>query len=165
MAEFDARLAAAGYPDLSLAHTANVLRFLQDGQLRPGKLVERACVTKQAVSQQVAHLQRCGYVTVEPDPRDSRARLVQLTAKGRRAQQVAAQLFAEIEQGWAHQIGAEQLAVLRTVVETALPRLADRSDSPGAPGRSLEPPGDPARGLSGLLRNPQPVVITGARTR
>lgn len=145
VAEFDARLATGGYPDLSLAHTANVLRFLQDGQLRPGKLVERACVTKQAVSQQVAHLQRCGYVTVEPDPRDSRARLVQLTAKGRKAQQVAAQLFAAIEQEWADQMGAEQLTELRAALEIALDRLTDRSRPNRGTSPRLTPATAPAR--------------------
>jgi len=127
VAEFDARLAAAGYPDLSHAHTANVLRFLRAGKLRPGQLVELACVTKQAISQQVAYLERCGYVTVSPDPHDSRARQVQLTAKGDAAQRVASQLFAQIEQDWAHQIGAEQLGALRTLLESALVHLTDGS--------------------------------------
>ncbi len=124
VAEFDARLAGAGYPDLSLAHTANVLRFLQDGELRPAQLVERACVTKQAVSQQVGHLQRCGYVTVTPDPHDSRSRQVQLTARGRTAQKAASRLFAEIEQDWAVRVGKHQLGALRSSLERALPRLA-----------------------------------------
>ena len=130
VAEFDARLAAAGYPDLSLAHTANVLRFLRDGELRPAQLVERACVSKQAVSQQVAHLQRSGYVTVSPDQQDSRARLVQLTARGRAAQEAASLLFAEIEADWAERVGRPQLESLRTSLEWALPRLAPRPDAP-----------------------------------
>ncbi len=127
VSEFEARLAAAGYGDLSLAHSANVLRFLQNDGLRPGQLVEMACVTKQAVSQQVAYLQRCGYVTVAPDVHDSRARHVQLTARGRDAQQVASQLFAEIEQDWAHSLGTSRYGDLRTSLETALPHLTDRA--------------------------------------
>ncbi len=133
VAEFDARLAGAGYPDLSLAHSANVLRFLQAGELRPGQLVQRACVTKQAVSQQVAHLERFGYVTVRPDPRDSRAHQVRLTAKGATAQRVAAELFTQIERDWATQIGAEQLGDLRALLESALPRLTDGSRPTGGP--------------------------------
>lgn len=145
VAEFDARLAAAGYPDLSLAHTANVLRFLQAGELRPGQLVELACVTKQAVSQQVAHLERRGYVTVGPDPRDSRARQVQLTTKGDAAQRVAAQLFVQIEQDWATQIGAEQLGALRTLLERALLHLTDGSRPTRGPTARLTIPSATAR--------------------
>jgi len=140
VAAFDARLAAAGYPDLSLAHSANVLRFLQAGELRPGQLVELACVTKQAVSQQVAHLERFGYVTVRPDPRDSRARQIRLTAKGVTAQRVAAELFTQIEQDWATQIGAEQLGALRALLESALPRLTDGSRPTGGPAVPLSLP-------------------------
>lgn len=127
VSEFEARLAAAGYGDLSLAHSANVLRFLQNDGLRPGQLVEMACVTKQTVSQQVAYLQRCGYVTVAPDAFDSRARQVQLTRKGHRAQRIAAQLFAEIEHDWAYSLGTTRFGDLRTSLETALPHLTDRA--------------------------------------
>lgn len=58
VAEFEQRLADAGYPDLSLAHGANVLRHLgTDDAVRLSALVARAGVSKQAVSQQAVSQQ------------------------------------------------------------------------------------------------------------
>lgn len=99
--EFDRRVAEEGFCALSLAHARNVLRHLADGPMRASQLVDRCGVTKQAVSQQVAHLERSDYLTVSPDPTDQRARIVALTDKGRRAQCVVVRLFAEIEADWA----------------------------------------------------------------
>jgi DNA-binding MarR family transcriptional regulator len=123
VAEFEDRLADAGFPDLSLAHSANVLRYLDSGCQRPAQIAGEASVTKQAISQQIAYLQRHGYVAVGPDPHDSRAREVVLTAKGRRAQRVAQGLFAEIESDWGSRAGKARVAALRTSLEETLERL------------------------------------------
>lgn len=118
MSEFERRLAAAGFPDLSFALGNNVLRSLNTERgVRLGSLVESSGVTKQAISQQVAYLQERGYVVVEPDPTDSRAKLVWLTEKGRRSQEVARPEFGTVERAWRRRYGREAIDQLRATLE------------------------------------------------
>jgi DNA-binding MarR family transcriptional regulator len=120
-AEFDQRLAAAGFPDLSFALGTNILRHLDaDSGLRVGVLAEMSEVTKQAISQQLTHLQAHGYVTVERDPADSRAKTVRLTKRGAESQRVARRLFVELERDWRNRYGHERLRQLRDHLETIL---------------------------------------------
>lgn len=113
IADFEARLRASSIEGLSLAHSTNVLRHLAEGPRRARDIVDRCGVTKQAVSQQIAHLERNGYVTVGRDGEDQRARIVSLTAKGECAQAVVHQLFEEVEREWAERIGDGEVAALR----------------------------------------------------
>ncbi len=117
-AEFDARIKASNMSALSLAHAHNVLRHLGNGPLRASAITDRCGVTKQAVSQQIAHLQRSGFVRVLPDPDDQRARLIELTECGLAAQVMVKQLFADIERDWTQRIGKEQMAILREALAT-----------------------------------------------
>lgn len=125
VAEFEERLRAEGLEQLSLAHSSNVLRHLADGPRRASHLVAQCGVTKQAVSQQIAHLERNGYVVVRPDESDQRARLVVLTTKGECAQERVRRLFSEVEEAWAERIGAADVAALRRGLSAVL------DDAPG----------------------------------
>lgn len=113
LADFDARLHASEIEGLSLAHSSNVLRHLSDGPRRAREIVDRCGVTKQAVSQQIAHLERNGFVEVSRDEADQRARIVSLTAKGECAQAIVHRLFDEVEEGWAERIGEGDVTALR----------------------------------------------------
>src|SRR5699024_1513690 len=88
-------------------------RHLADGPRRASHLVSQCGVTKQAVSQQIAHLERTGYVEVHPDESDQRARLVALTAKGACAQELVRRLFTEVEDTWVERVGEADAAALR----------------------------------------------------
>jgi DNA-binding MarR family transcriptional regulator len=72
-----------GYGDLNPAHVALFRYEGLDGQ-RPTQLAESVQITKQSVNDLIRHLERCGYAECRPDPNDKRARLVRLTAMGRR---------------------------------------------------------------------------------
>ena len=120
VADFETRLRDSEIEGLSLAHSANVLRHLSEGPRRAREIVDRCGVTKQAVSQQIAHLERNGYVAVEPDAQDQRARIVSLTAKGECAQAVVGRLFEEVERDWAERIGPAQVAALRAALTDLL---------------------------------------------
>ncbi|MDN5751164.1 MAG: MarR family winged helix-turn-helix transcriptional regulator [Pseudonocardia sp.] len=125
-AEFDRRLAEAGMADLSLSLGTNVMRHLHGDQgIRLGSLVEMAGVSKQAISQQVAHLQARGYVLVETDPDDGRAKQVRLTDKGARSQQVSRPIFAALEKEWQQRFGATEIRDLRAVLERILAGFDD----------------------------------------
>lgn len=118
--DFEERLRDAGLDQLSLAHSSNVLRHLADGPRRASHLVTQCGVTKQAVSQQISHLERNGYVAVCPDESDQRARLVALTAKGEGAQELVRRLFTEVEDGWVERIGEADAAALRRALGAVL---------------------------------------------
>ncbi|MGO1167930.1 MAG: MarR family winged helix-turn-helix transcriptional regulator [Janibacter sp.] len=124
--EFEERLRAAGVDQLSLAHSSNVLRHLADGPRRASHLVTQCAVSKQAVSQQIAHLERNGYVAVCPDEADQRARLVALTAKGECAQELVRRLFTEVEEAWEARIGQADAAALRRALDAVLEADGDR---------------------------------------
>lgn len=121
--EFEAAMAAAGFDDVTLAHGTNVLRFLDDDGVRIGMLAELSGLSKQAVSQQVAYLQAHGYVTVETDLTDSRAKLVRNTERGVRCRGVARPLFGTIETRWQRQLGRTELNDLRAGLEHATSTL------------------------------------------
>jgi DNA-binding MarR family transcriptional regulator len=59
-----------------------VLQWPGPAGQRPSVIAERAGISKQAVNQVLRDLERLGYVELRADPRDSRARLVELTARG-----------------------------------------------------------------------------------
>lgn len=118
--DFEARLRASEIDGLSLAHSTNVLRHLAEGPRRARDIVDRCGVTKQAVSQQIAHLERNGFVAVGRDDEDQRARVVSLTAKGECAQAVVHRLFVEVEEDWARQIGTDHVSALRQALTELL---------------------------------------------
>ena len=120
-ADFERRLSDAGFPDMTFSLGTNVLRFLRpDGAVRMGSLTEMSGVTKQAISQQVAYLEARGYVAVEPDAADSRAKLVRLTKKGQRSIEAAQSLFAAVERDWRQRFGGDEMRHLRTLLEDIL---------------------------------------------
>lgn len=133
VADFDRRMKESEFCALSLAHSRNVLRHLSRGPLRAAQLVERGNVTKQAISQQITHLQANGYITVEPDATDQRARVITLTPKGIRAQRLVAHLFVEIEQSWAEKLPHGDGEALRRILVQIM------QWHPGGPDRQPEP--------------------------
>lgn len=123
--EFDRRLADSEFRTLSLAHAANVLRHLGEGPRQASQIVSRCEVSKQAVSQQIVHLERNGYVRSLPHPTDHRARMIALTDKGERAQAFVLRTFADIESEWVTALGPHDGPALRRIL-TAIAGQAHR---------------------------------------
>ena len=124
--EFEQGIAAAGYPELSLSLGSNVMRFLSEDGLRIGIIAERAAVSKQAISQQITYLERHGYVAVEADPEDNRAKVVRLTPLGAETRDVCRPLFATIERQWQRRFSADTVRDLRDALEAMASQLDDR---------------------------------------
>lgn len=59
-----------------------VLRHVENGPIRQGVLAEKLRISKQATHKLVGELVDDGYLSVEVDPEDKRARLVSITKKG-----------------------------------------------------------------------------------
>ena len=76
-------LAAAGLHGIRPAQ-AVALVPLAAGGMHASDLADRLKVSRQAVGQGVAALEREGYVTRVPDPADARARIIELTPRGSR---------------------------------------------------------------------------------
>lgn len=99
VAELVEELARRGYPQIRPAHS-RVFEHLDAGGVRLTSLAARAQMTHPAMSELVGDLEALGFVSRTSDPLDGRARLVQLTARGRRLQGLALSLIAEIEDRW-----------------------------------------------------------------
>lgn len=75
-----------------------------------------AAMTKQAMGEFVADLAEGGFVVVEPDPADRRARLVSLTPAGREAAAWARETLQSVEDLWAERLSARDVAVLKRIL-------------------------------------------------
>jgi DNA-binding MarR family transcriptional regulator len=111
------RMAAAGFDDVREGHGC-VFGFidLENGS-RLTDLAERSGLTKQAVGEAVAGLERKGYLERVPDPEDGRAKIIKLTQRGVDATLTGDRIFAEIENDWAQRYGEERVASLRECAE------------------------------------------------
>jgi DNA-binding MarR family transcriptional regulator len=111
------RMAEAGFDDVREGHGC-VFGFvdLEHGS-RLTDVAERARLTKQAVGEAVAELERLGYVERTPDPIDGRAKIIKFTERGRAAALTGRRLFAEIEYEWAERYGEERIADMRACAE------------------------------------------------
>ena len=125
--ELYASLAKVGYADLRPAHGC-VFGFLREGGDRLTALADRSRLTKQAVGEAVADLERLGYVERVPDPSDRRAKIIRLTGKGEQALAAAGGIFADIERRLAAEVGEERFddfrETLRHLYRFTRPRAA-----------------------------------------
>ncbi|OCB33844.1 MarR family transcriptional regulator [Mycobacterium malmoense] len=122
-----AAFATAGLDGIRPAQ-AVALVPLAAGGLHASDLADRLQVSRQAVAQAITGLERHGYVNRVPDPRDARARVVELTARGRQALRVMRSNAVDLEQRWERVLGRRRLAELREALEAL---LADQADAAG----------------------------------
>lgn len=106
------RLAKAGFPEIRPAHSAVFRNISPDGS-RTTELAEQADMTKQSMGYLVDYLERHGFVRLEPDPKDGRAKIVRLTPRGRRVTQTLVQSSAHLEEQVAMTMGQKSLGQLR----------------------------------------------------
>lgn len=108
----DTALAKALPPEISVAGFGVLNHFVRlniEGQ-SPARLARAFQVTKGAMTYTLQKLEELGYVTIEPDPADARAKIVRITKKGRRARDAAA---ARVNPGMLallEAVGSEQFA-------------------------------------------------------
>ena len=107
-----ARLADSGHDQLRPAH-GTVFQHLDDTGTTVSRLAERAQMTKQAMAELVAHLEKHGYVARRPDPDDRRAKLVVPTDRGREVLAVAQSLVPDVERQLDDLLGPRRAAELR----------------------------------------------------
>ncbi len=122
--------------DLSLAMSANVVRVLDKEGVRVRDLPLLTGVSKEAVAMSLTFLTKQGYAFVEPDASGSRAKVVQMTAKGRKAQKGYRHLVEAVEKRWQSRFGNDSVETLRESLE----RLVGDATAQRSPlFRGLEP--------------------------
>lgn len=126
-------LVAAGFDDHRVVHHNVMAHITQEG-IRLTELAEKAGMTKQAMSELVIDLERLGYLQRSPDPRDGRAKLIDLTAKGRAAVQAAMRSFDHMHHLLAARLGPAALQALRRGLVTTLETPLSPQSSPPDPG-------------------------------
>jgi len=110
-----ADFAAAGMPELRPVHAVLLIPLLGGGR-HASSLASDIGVTRQAVAQVVATLERDGYVQRVTDPGDARAKLVCLTPRGRAALRAMRASARATEEAWRRQLGGGRLAEFRATL-------------------------------------------------
>jgi DNA-binding MarR family transcriptional regulator len=109
-------LSAAGYDDLGPAHFQILQAPTPDG-MRPTDLAARGQMTKQAANRLIRHLERRGYLRLEADAGDQRARIVRLTSRGWKLIARIRETVEQIEREWTAEIGARRFEELRRTLK------------------------------------------------
>jgi DNA-binding MarR family transcriptional regulator len=114
-----AAFAAAGLDGIRPAQSAALIPLVA-GPLHASDVADRLRVTRQAVAQAMTALERHGYVARVPDPVDARARLIELTPRGRRALRVMRSSAVDVESQWHETLGPHKLQQLKETLQTLL---------------------------------------------
>ncbi len=113
-----ARLAQRGYDDFPFA-SASLLWLIDEGGTRSTVLAQRAGVTKQAMSQLVRLMERQGYLEQVPDPTDTRAKVVWVTARGEAVKTACVAVREELNRTVSGALGMEAAERLAANLDAA----------------------------------------------
>jgi DNA-binding MarR family transcriptional regulator len=133
-----ASLVAAGFDDLRRVHQPLMREILADN-LRPSELAARHGLSKQAANDIVREFEANGYIRLEPDPDDGRAKRIVATQRGRQALETALNSSRAVGRRWAEHVGKERYAIFEEI-------LSEIADASGARGRDRR---DSARAADG----------------
>jgi DNA-binding MarR family transcriptional regulator len=120
-------LIAAGFDDLRRVHRA-ILRELLVSNLRPSELGAHLGISKQAANDLVREFEAKGYITLEPDPDDRRAKRIVATERGWQASELAQKVSRSVGRRWAAQVGEERYAVFEAVLREIVAAQDARDD-------------------------------------
>jgi DNA-binding MarR family transcriptional regulator len=90
-------------------------------------------ISKQRANDLLRDLERLGDLELEPDPTDSRARIIRLTKRGADVYAITSAIQSEIEQDWAESIGPAEVERVRE----GLRRVVEEGPSSAAARRRL----------------------------
>lgn len=116
-AELVTALEERGYPDARPGHASVFLHIDRRSGTRLTELARRARMTKQGMMLVVDDLEERGYVRRVPDPEDGRAKIVRLTARGRRFVAEARRATAAVEALARRELGDRRYEVLRDALD------------------------------------------------
>jgi DNA-binding MarR family transcriptional regulator len=108
-------LAEQGYGDLRPMHLL-VIERLFIFEARATELAEAIGLTKQATGQILDRMDELGYVQRVPDPSDGRAKVLQLTERGRRAAHTLRSIADDNEEKLLAELGQTRYRQLRAAL-------------------------------------------------
>lgn len=120
-----AGVVAAGYVDLNPAHVG-LFRYPTLDGLRPTELAHQLQITKQSINDLLRHLEQSGYLVRKVDPADGRARIIRLTAQGRRLEKIINDQAKEAEHQIAEMLGSGRFMRLRSGLEDLADQVSPR---------------------------------------
>jgi DNA-binding MarR family transcriptional regulator len=119
-----ARVRAAGHPDVTTAMIA-LFRFAGVHRRRPGEIAATARLSKQATNDMLRELERLGYLERHSDPTDGRARIIQLTQRGRALDEAVWQAGRDVEQSWKGQFDEKTWTTFHDVLDELIRQPPD----------------------------------------
>lgn len=131
-----AELAARGYEDVRPVHDV-AIRAIAAGADSASELGRRLMVSKQAAAKTIGILQKRGYVVREADPVDARRKRLRVTSRGLDMLREAEEIFDELREKWARQIGSTQLEQLEKHLTELIGTDPHRLDNSGWLARDL----------------------------
>jgi len=112
-------LTRSGFPDLVLGQSA-ILVLLLGAPKRASELAVELRQTKQALNHVLKDLEVRGCLRRTADPDDGRARLIELTPRGRRAAVVSIRVADRAERRWASVLGRAELEQVKHLLARLL---------------------------------------------
>ena len=112
-------LREGGYGDLRPMHLL-VIERLSISEARGTELAENIGLTKQATGQILDRMADLGYVERVPDPADGRAKIVQLTDRGRQAARALRSNAEETDVHWSEILGSTRYRQLRSALASLI---------------------------------------------
>ena len=134
-----AELAERGHEDVRPVHDF-AMRAIAAGADSASELGRRLSITKQSAAKTIAVLQERGYVTRDTDPSDGRRKRLQVTALGFDVMRQGEEVFDELRDQWAQQIGAAELDRIEDHLTALVGAQPVRFDTPGWIARDVGEP-------------------------
>ena len=120
-------MARRGYDDLGRSDGV-IFRMVSARPRTVSELATGLEISKQGAAQIVEDMERRGYVVRRPDPNDGRARLVELSSRGRAALGVARDFHRDYERELVRRHGARSVDALRALLDTMAGEAPDGLD-------------------------------------
>ncbi|MEC3854100.1 hypothetical protein DM794_04470 [Paenarthrobacter ureafaciens] len=117
-------LQAGGYPDMRMRQLS-VLDAIGTRGAKAAALAVRFDMTKQSMGELIDDLERSGYLDRVQDPGDRRARILELTPRGRVATKQCQDIVQMVERRYESLIGASRYHETRESLAELLRRLED----------------------------------------
>jgi DNA-binding MarR family transcriptional regulator len=124
LAQVYAYVTTRGFEDLGRSQVGMFRYPTLDG-LRPSELAERLQSTKQSVNDLVGEMEERGYLIRVPDDTDGRARVIRLTAEGRRLEQTAYEGARTAERAIIELLGPRRFAQLKRSLEEIVSHISE----------------------------------------
>ncbi|WKA29507.1 MarR family winged helix-turn-helix transcriptional regulator [Bradyrhizobium roseum] len=125
MRSFERELRPLGF---GMAYLPVVMALEESGPMLQKDLLQRARIEQPTMAALLARMERDGVIARKPDPIDSRARRISLTAKGRSRLGAARRVMSEVVDVALAGIDARERAALMSVLRRLVTNLSEIGD-------------------------------------